>query len=156
MPPEDVRERDVLELTWQECGKRFLRKASRAGREVGLLLPVGSRLRRGDVVYIDGQLVLHVRLVPSRVLVIPFGTSREVAANAYELGCLHGPVQFEESAMIVPYDEPTEARLLRLGIRFVDDFLEFEPDGPTLEVGIAKAFSVYRGNEIQLNQKRDG
>lgn len=138
------REIDELELTWQECGRRFLRKASRGGREVGLLLPVASRLRGGEVVCADVKLIIHIRVLPARVLVIAVRTMDESASIAYELGSLHCPVQFTPTEIIIPADDPMEALLRRWGIRFKLDMREFQPMEPVegLRVEVKGGFAL--------------
>ena len=136
-------ERDTIELRWQDCDRRFLRTVSRAGRTVGMLLPVGSRLRQGDVVHVDPSLIVSVVVLPAPVLVIPIESAQQSASIAYELGGLHCPVQFTKTQIVVPAEEPLEAFLIRRAIPFVSQLRVFQPvDLPGSNVGLALDFQI--------------
>ena len=127
---------DALELTWQECRRRFLRKKSCGGREVGLLLPVASHLCQGDVVFVDANLVIYVAVPPTRVLVIRVHTLEESAAVAYEMGSLHCPVEITPEAIIIPADDAMEALLTRRGFPFMNSIRPFQPMEQLPELGV--------------------
>jgi urease accessory protein UreE len=117
---------------------------------VGLLLPVASRLRSGDVVYADDRLIIHIRVLPAEVLVIPVRTMEELASIAYELGSLHCPVQFTPTEIIIPADDPMEALLRRRGIRFELEVREFQPMEAVegMKVGVDSGEGFFQGRAV--------
>jgi urease accessory protein len=141
----DPRERDPVLLTWQECGRRFLRKVSEGGRAVGLLLPVGPPMRHGDVLWADERVVIHVSVIEAAVLEIPTPTPRVAAGVAYELGAMHCAVELGEGAIYVAADDAMEAILGRMWIRFGHGVRRFTPHEPGLRVTVAEDFRVGDG-----------
>ena len=102
-PPRfDRRRRDPIELTWRDCSRRAVRAASAAGVRVGIVPPVGVRVRHGDVLFDDGAVIGVVSLTPCEVLVAAFADAASLARAALELGNLHVPVEVADAALITP------------------------------------------------------
>ncbi len=137
------RELDTIDVSWQECAKRFARKQSRAKRDVGLLLPVGARLRHGDVVYATARVVIQVSVIPCDV----FGIAADeiaLAKIAYELGDRHWPVELGEDGLVVPADETSEAFLEERGISYVRESRRFHPYSAVREARVSADFEIRR------------
>src|SRR5260221_4768061 len=111
-------EYDGVELTGSECRRRFLRKRSCHGRDVGTLLPVGTVLRHGDVLHADASLVLSVAVQPCPVLLIRPTTLTRAARAAYLLGEIHAPVEITAEELLTPEDDRVAAMLRRLGFSY--------------------------------------
>ena len=135
--PADGR-RDVVDLTWAECARRAVRATSRAGRKVGLVLPLGQPVRHGDVLLEDADVMLVVNVVPCRVLVARPRDAREMGVLACELGNLHVPVEVADGELLTPPDGPSRAAVERLGIPFAEEIRRFAP----LRISVLTAVGV--------------
>ena len=126
--PASVREQDEFEFSWTESHRRFIRKRSRAGRELGVLLPLGSRLRNGDVLFDGKSLILIARLTPAHVLVIAGMSPHGLAEVAYELGNQHWPIEIrDDHSLVVPDDDVLRSWLRRRGINGEPKLELFKP-----------------------------
>jgi urease accessory protein len=114
------RERDELSFAWTEAHRRFLRKRSRAGRDVGILLPLGSRLRDGDLLFADQSLLMIARLVPAPLLAVTCHQPRRLAELAHELGDEHRPIEIRDDGrtLLLPDEDLLRAWLCRRGFEF--------------------------------------
>src|SRR4051812_36396562 len=84
---------DWLDLSWFDCTQRALRKRTRAGLDVRVLLPAGQTLRHGDVLQRDETTLIAVNLLPANVLVASPAGIGAMGRIAVELGNLHVPVE---------------------------------------------------------------
>jgi urease accessory protein len=114
------RAQDELPFVWTEAHRRFLRKRSRAGRDVGILLPLGSRLRDGDLLFADPSLLMIARLLPAPLLAVTCHQPRRLAELAYELGGEHRPIEIrgDGRTLLLPDDDILRAWLCRRGFEF--------------------------------------
>ena len=114
------RAQDEVSFAWTEAHRRFLRKSSRAGREVGILLPLGTRLREGDLLFADRQLLLIARLLPTPLLVVTCPHPRRLAEWAYKLGEEHWPIEIRDDGrtLLLPDDDVLRAWLCRHHVAF--------------------------------------
>jgi len=119
---------DWLDLTWFDCTQRVLRKRTRSGELLRILLPVGVSLRQGDVLVRSAERVVAVHQIVSEVLVARPMDGGALARLALDLGNLHLPVQVAGSSLIVLDDGPTRAALERHGVEFVTESRRFEPE----------------------------
>lgn len=121
---------DPVEVAWHELDRRALRKTTRAGRLLRILLPPGGVLRHGDVLAEDerGRVVVVVDVPETEVLVARPRTFEETGVLALELGNLHVPTQVTPAGelLFVP-DGPVEALLSRLGVPHDRQVRRFEP-----------------------------
>ncbi|MDB5318962.1 MAG: ureE [Phycisphaerales bacterium] len=119
---------DWLDLTWFDCTQWALRKRSRAGVEVGVLLPVGQTLRHGDVLHHGSAGTIAVQLLPTDVWIIRPADLGAMGRLAVELGNLHVPVQIAGDELILLPDGPTGALLERHGVWYQSHLRQFVPE----------------------------
>lgn len=106
---------DTVEVEWFDTEKHILKLTSQDGRELGVRQPDGARIHDGDVLYADDALVLAARIKPSALLRVRLTSVEQAARAGYELGNRHLPIVVTHEALEVPYDEPTENYLRKLG-----------------------------------------
>lgn len=147
---------DWIDLTWSQCHQRALRKHTRGGRPVRLLLGLGVSLRHGDILD-RGEPVVAVNLLPEDVIVATPATASACGELCYELGSLHAPVQLDGHDVLTICDGPVEGLLQRLGIAYQIASRRFEPTLlPTGQVVISEMLSVNRrpASEQRSPEKR--
>jgi len=133
---------DWLDLSWFDCTQRALRKRTRSGELVRILLPVGVHLRHGDVVMRSGGGVVAVHQAMSAVLVARPASAGALALLALELGNLHVPVQVEGEHLIVLDDGPTREALVRHGAGFVEEQRRFEPEKCSVSAVVSRGVNL--------------
>lgn len=113
----DVHDRvvDEVPIDWFDTEKHILKLTSLGGRELGVRQPDGARVQDGDVLYADGSVVLAARIKPCTLLRVSLTGTEQAARLGYELGNRHLPIVIGDSALEVPYDEPTAQYLQKLG-----------------------------------------
>jgi urease accessory protein len=121
------RRHDELEIRWWEMDRRALRKFSRSGREVRLLLPLGQALSDGDVLIDEGETIVVVRVAPAEVLVIRPRDMTEMGLVALIAGNLHAPAQVVDGEILIAPDGPIEAALAELDIACEREVRRFCP-----------------------------
>jgi len=114
--PLPTQEQDVLELSWFECPRRAMRKRSRLGRDVALLMPPGTVLRHGDILLDDTQSRLAIEVLPCEVLIVKPRTAAELGQLAFEFGNLHVPAELGHDEIRVLPDGPVAEVIERLGV----------------------------------------
>lgn len=136
---------DWVDFHWHECFRRALRKRSRAGRDLRLLLPMGQCIRHGDLLGAcpDSKQRIAVHVLPAELLVVRCDLAELLAKLAYELGNLHVPVEIGAGELITPPDGPVEAAIENLGMKPARESRRFAP----MSSGIVQA-SVAAGFEI--------
>ncbi|HSI34819.1 MAG TPA: hypothetical protein VK986_14625 [Tepidisphaeraceae bacterium] len=137
---------DWLDLTWPECHLRALRKPTRSGRLLRVLLPVLTPLRHGDILIRDGTTTVAVHVRPAAVLVARPPTPTALARLALDLGNLHIPTEVEADTVIVHDDGPARAALARHGLSFDCVARRFAPEpcsvpAPVVPSGAARVRS---------------
>jgi urease accessory protein len=118
---------DPLDIAWHQLSKRALRRTTRGGRAVRIILPASQRLEHGAVLSQSESQQIIVNVPPSQTLVIQPASATELSRIAYAIGNLHIPAQIHEARIIVPADLSTEAALGRLGIAYQLQLLRFAP-----------------------------
>lgn len=140
------RQLDPLELTWRECARRTLTKRTRHGRDVALLLPRGSQLRHGDVVFDDGDVLIVVAVPQCEVWVVSAEHDpAALLAAAVEFGNLHAPVEVTSAgALVILPDGPALSVLRRHGLSYQAARGRFAPLKATVgpAVTLADGFRV--------------
>ena len=160
------REWDALELTWRDCTRRALRGRTEAGRSVGVLLPVGTQLRHGDVLADEESTALVVVTVsPCETWVADFADAASMATASLELGNLHVPVEVPVGVtgplrLVTLPDGPTRGVLDRLASSWRSETRRFQPLRSTVtggEVRLSETFKVVRGDPAgpQLTKSRE-
>jgi urease accessory protein len=119
---------DWLDLSWFDCTQRALRKRTRGGADVRVLLPVGQTPRHGDVLHRDDGVAVAVNLLPTAVLVVRPQSIADMGRLAVELGNLHVPVEVAGPELVVIPDGPTEALLRKACVPFGRDLRRFVPE----------------------------
>ena len=111
-------ERDVVRLDCearQECRQRL---KTAAGRELGLVLPTGSVLFTGDILYRDADVEIVVEGLPEKVFILHPEKTEDYGLTCYQIGNLHRPIGFDDGAILVPYEPVLENQLSRLGLHY--------------------------------------
>ena len=123
------KERDTLELTWEE--RRWTRKrvTTTRGRDVALALPTGSVLRPGDIVAVEAEWYLAIEGRPERVLAVSPRDCAEAVKIAFDVGNRHFSLALDGECLLVPDDSAMEQLLTRLGARWERRHAVFEPEG---------------------------
>jgi len=109
---------EYLTLSWEELRKRRLRVISNLGRIVDIALDEGNLLRDGDLLALDGDRALVVKLTPEKVLVIKAETMAQFGLICYELGNRHLPAWIGPYEVVVLDDPVLPSFLIKLGIAF--------------------------------------
>ncbi|MBI2215738.1 MAG: urease accessory protein UreE [Candidatus Rokubacteria bacterium] len=125
----DEREADALVLTAEErrWGRRRVR--TRAGRELQLALPTGSRLEPGDVLHVAPSWYVRIEAAAEPVLAVTPRSPHEAIRIAFEVGNRHFTLAIAGERLLVP-DDPAMVQLLaRLGIVFDPVEAPFVPVG---------------------------
>ena len=104
-----------------------MRKRSRAGRAVGVLLPLGATLGHGNVLAEEPDVLVVVNLIECEVIVTQPRDAREMAVLALELGNLHVPVEISGDALLTLPDGPVEAVLERYRAAYSIERRRFTP-----------------------------
>jgi urease accessory protein len=123
------KERDTLQLTWEE--RRWTRKrvTTTGGREVALALPTGSVLHPGAIVVVEADWYLAVEGCPEPVLAVVPRDRAEAVRIAFAVGNRHFPLALDGEYLLVPDDSAMEQLLSRLGVRWERWRAVFDPVG---------------------------
>jgi urease accessory protein len=98
---------DRLQLEWYECNKRILHKKTSDGIEVRLkFLKENPEFAEGDILYEDTDSLIVVDIIPCDAIIILAGSLLQTASVCYEIGNRHLPLFFENSELLVPFEEP--------------------------------------------------
>jgi urease accessory protein UreE len=120
------REVDFIDLDWHEC-KRLLKKRSRGGRDVRVLLSADKCLQHGDVLYEDATVILSINVRPMELIVAGPASTHRLLELALELGNLHWPTQVIADRILFP-EHPTAMIVIeRLNISWSKEIRRFEP-----------------------------
>ncbi|MYE89103.1 urease accessory protein UreE [Candidatus Poribacteria bacterium] len=111
-------EHDIVSLDWEARQKCRQRLRTKAGREIGLALPTGTRLSPGDVLYRDSDVEIIVEGEPEKVFALRPKKRGTFGLICYQIGNLHRPIGFENGAILVPYEPVLEKQLTRLGFTY--------------------------------------
>jgi urease accessory protein UreE len=143
---------EIVDIPWHECAGRALRKTTRAGHAVGILIPLGVSLRDGDVLAreVEGgrRDILLVHVPPCDVWLISPANAHQLAQIALELGNLHVPVEVTATGeLVVIPDGPTRQVLDQYRVLYKPAVRVFAPLRATVLQGVklADGFVVQRG-----------
>jgi urease accessory protein UreE len=122
-------EADALLLTAEErrWGRRRVR--TRAGRELQLALPTGSRLAPGDILFVGPDFYVRLEAMPEPVLAVRPASFEDAIRIAFEVGNRHFTLALDGDRLLVPADPAMEQVLTRLGLAFEKCDAPFEPVG---------------------------
>jgi urease accessory protein len=108
----------MLLLEWFETNKNIIRKRSLAGREVAIRKRRATPLYDGDILYIDGEEALTVKILACPCIVIRPQTIREMAIVCAEIGNKHIPIYInDEQEVIIAFERPLFHLLAKGGFR---------------------------------------
>lgn len=99
-----------------------------AGRDIGLLLPRGTRLSHGDRLRAEDGTVTRVQAAPEHVSVVETPDPHLLARGAYHLGNRHVPLQITPGRLIYPHDHVLDGMCRELGLAVSVQLLPFEPE----------------------------
>jgi urease accessory protein len=117
-----------LVLSFEQRQKsRFLAQLS-DGREIGVMLARGSKLRDGDLLEAEDGTLIQVRAAKQKVLRVTAETPLQLARAAYHLGNRHAPVELRESCLILEHDSVLRDMLEGLQLQVEETELPFEPE----------------------------
>jgi urease accessory protein len=122
-------EADALVLTAEErrWGRRRVR--TRAGRELHLALPTGTRLAPGEVLHVGPDWYVRVEAAPEPVLAVRPPSFADSMRVAFEVGNRHFTLALDGDRLLVP-DDPAMTQLLdRLGFAYEKTHAIFVPLG---------------------------
>jgi urease accessory protein len=141
------RDGDVVDVAWHEC-RNALKKRSRGGEEIRVLLPAGQTPHHGDVVFEDGRRIIVIEVSPCDTIVVRPASIRDAAAIALELGNLHAPTQITETEIIFIEDQSAMQVLEKWNAPFDRENRRFEPTPAIATPGVRMAgnFKVIRGS----------
>jgi urease accessory protein len=121
-----LRREDPLLLTSDERASPHLVSSTVNGRSVRVSLPRESELHDGDVLAIEGEVAIVVRAAPEDVFVVEPRDALQWGIAGFQLGNLHRPVRFTDTAMLTPADAMVADVLNRLHIRYERRTIPFE------------------------------
>ena len=143
-PNQEFQSIDWLDLTWDQCLRRSIRKQTRGGKLVRTLLRLRLVLRHGDILLRYAETIIAVNLLPCEVLVAEPENSIAAASVAYKLGDLHVPLEMLGSEMITLVDGPVQALFAELEIPYRVESRRFQPGlrSATAQVMLANDFEL--------------
>lgn len=110
---------ETVTLDWHYRQKARQRLLTNQGTELLLMLPRGTILQEGDLLYQDPNCLIRVQASPERVVVIPAYTLEQHCRIAHHLGNWHRPMQLlEDGTVIAQADQPLEHWLIQMEISF--------------------------------------
>jgi len=117
---------ETVTIPSDQLVKRIQRVRTDHDREVGIRLPLNSPdLQDGDVLHLDDNIAIVVRVEASDVLVIQARSIREMAVVAHGLGNRHLQAQFFDKdseygaeVMVVQYDHTVVQYLDLVGVPY--------------------------------------
>ena len=118
---------DLVVLTAEERRWGRRRVKTRAGRELQLALPTGSRLTPGDVLFVGRGWYVRVEPAPEPVLAVRPASFADAVRLAFEVGNRHFALAIDGDCLLVPADPAMEQLLTRLGIGFERTERPFAP-----------------------------
>jgi urease accessory protein len=141
-----IREIDYIDLHWFDCSRRALRRTSRGGRRIAILLPPGRCLRHGDILIDRPEVRIAAEIIPSEVLVIRPQSSEGLALLAFELGNLHVPAEILDDEIRVAPDGPVSEVVERLRMRSELRICRFQPLFTAAGVTLSPSLQIIRSS----------
>ena len=120
-------EADAVVLTAEERRWGRRRVKTRAGRELQLALPTGSRLTPGDILYVGRGWYARIEAAPEPVLAVTPASFAEAVRIAFEVGNRHFTLGVDGSRLLIPDDTAMVQLLTRMRVSFERVQTPFEP-----------------------------
>ncbi|MFS8857411.1 urease accessory protein UreE [Synechococcus sp. H55.7] len=129
-PPEGIPGHlEVVCLTWHDRQRSRQRLVSDQGTVIQLMLPRGTHLQDGDLLYADAQRHIRVKAQAEPVLLIQPENPIQMGQVMHQLGNWHRPAHISPQGQIRALaDEPLQDWLAHLGIPFQLEMAVFEPN----------------------------
>ena len=102
---------EKIYLNNEEMLKRIIRVTSDHGKDYGISLSDGNKLKDGDILFNDGHNAVVIKFNSEDVLVIKPKDMNQMGKIAHEIGNKHLPAQFIDETMIIQYDSVVEETL---------------------------------------------
>jgi urease accessory protein len=112
------RNREWIELDWEELNKRILRKSTNGGTDVAIALVAPTPLKVGDILYQDEAIQVVVCTKKEKVYVIYPESMVEMGKMAFELGNRHTPCLISSDEIVVRYDQTLERLFEEVGVKY--------------------------------------
>jgi urease accessory protein len=116
---------DSLILTSEERLSPHRVGYTKSGRKLRISLPRSTELADGDVLAIDGDVAIVVEAAPEDIFVISPATSLDWGMIGFNLGNLHRPVRFTDTAILTPADPFVADLCNQMGILFERQMIPF-------------------------------
>ena len=120
-------EEDAVVLTAEERRWGRRRVKTRAGRDLQLALPTGSRLTPGDILYVGRGWYARIEAAPEPVLAVTPASFADAVRIAFEVGNRHFTLGVDGERLLIPDDSAMVHLLTRLGVTFERVQAPFEP-----------------------------
>jgi urease accessory protein len=132
-----------------EAEKSRMRKTSDRGTDIGFILPPGTRLKDQDIVFLDSNKMIAIKLATELVAILSFKSQaydeyqkqkKDILINiaikiGHTIGNLHRPLKIENHKVIFPIQTKEEMNLFQRLLVDVNDHINitfdeivFEPD----------------------------
>jgi urease accessory protein len=127
---------ESLSITRTESERLRMRKSTDRGTDVALALPVGTKLRHGDIVSLNDRMIV-ISIEPEKVAVVSLknADSKTAVLLGHAIGNLHRPVKIDGERVVLPIQSDAEIEMLRRqlgpiarGLEITSDMQVFEPE----------------------------
>ncbi len=120
---------EVVTLSWQDRQRSRQRLVSDWGTEIQLMLPRGTHLHDGDLLYADAQRQIRVKAQAEPVLLIQPENVMQMGQVLHQMGNWHRPAQISpQGQILVLADAPLRDWLTHMGIPFQEALKPFHPN----------------------------
>ncbi|MGV3026785.1 urease accessory protein UreE [Clostridium thermobutyricum] len=117
---------EKIYLNNEEMLKRIIRVTSDHGKDYGISLSDGNKLKDGDILFNDGHNAVVVKFNSEDVLVIKPKDMNQMGKIAHEIGNKHLPAQFIDETMIIQYDSVVEETLKKQNLNYSRENMELK------------------------------
>ena len=117
---------EKIYLNNEEMIKRIIRVTSDHGKDYGISLSDGNKLKDGDILFNDGHNAVVVKFNSEDVLVIKPKDMNQMGKIAHEIGNKHLPAQFIDETMIIQYDSVVEETLKKQNLNYSRENMELK------------------------------
>jgi urease accessory protein len=119
---------ETATLRFEQRQKSRQRVTLDSGKEAGILLPHGQRLRGGDVLRTPDGCCVRVIEANEPVSLVTTQDPRSLARLSYHLGNRHVAVQINETSLRYTRDHVLDEMVRELGLQPVHEMARFEPE----------------------------